>query len=63
MFRHNRRGVPSYLTVCAQIEHFLEYRQIVKEQIEEQLAVYQETLRQNEAEIPVKDSQISAIAS
>ena len=63
MFRHNRRGVPSYLTVCAQIEHFLEYRQIVKEQIEAQLAVYQERMKEIEAEISVKDSPISAIAS
>ncbi|MBW4618367.1 MAG: B12-binding domain-containing radical SAM protein [Cyanosarcina radialis HA8281-LM2] len=40
MYRHNRRGIPSYLGVCAQIEHFLEYRQIVKERIETQLADY-----------------------
>jgi hypothetical protein len=32
--------VSSYLGVCAQIEHFLEYRQIVKEQIEAQLAEF-----------------------
>ena len=38
MFKHNRGGVASYLTVCAQIEHFLEYRQIVKDQIEAQIA-------------------------
>ncbi|MDY6937495.1 MAG: B12-binding domain-containing radical SAM protein [Cyanobacteriota bacterium] len=38
MFKHNRGGVSSYLTVCAQIEHFLEYRQIVKDQIESQIA-------------------------
>ena len=37
MIRHNRGGVPSYLSVCAQIEHFIEYRQIVKDQIEAQL--------------------------
>lgn len=29
-----------YLTVCAHNEHFLEYRQIVREQIEEQLAEF-----------------------
>ncbi|MEM8603863.1 MAG: B12-binding domain-containing radical SAM protein [Cyanobacteria bacterium P01_H01_bin.121] len=40
MYQHNRRGIPSYLTVCAQIEHFLEYRSIVKRQIEAQLAEY-----------------------
>ena len=38
MFKHNRGGVASYLTVCAQIEHFLEYRQIVKDEIESQIA-------------------------
>ncbi len=37
MFRHNPGGVASYLNVCAQIEHFLEYRRIVKEQITLQL--------------------------
>jgi hypothetical protein len=30
----------SYLAVCAQIEHFLEYRQIVKDQIEAQVAEF-----------------------
>lgn len=38
MYRHNPGGVVSYLTVCAQIEHFLEYRQIIKTQIEHHLA-------------------------
>lgn len=38
MYRYNRGGLSSYLSVCAQIEHFLEYRQIVKEQMEAQLA-------------------------
>ncbi|KPQ36168.1 MAG: Fe-S oxidoreductase [Phormidesmis priestleyi Ana] len=38
MYKYNRGGVASYLTVCAQIEHFLEYRQIVKDQIESQIA-------------------------
>lgn len=49
MFIHNRRGVPSYLTVCAQIEHFLEYRQIVKEQIETQLVNYQAQMKKLDA--------------
>ncbi|HEY9611849.1 B12-binding domain-containing radical SAM protein [Allocoleopsis sp.] len=40
MYRHNPGGLSSYLSTCAQIEHFLEYRQIVKEQIEAQLAEY-----------------------
>ena len=38
MYRHNPGGLSSYLSVCAQLEHFLEYRQIVKEQMEAQLA-------------------------
>ena len=32
--------VISYLSVCSQAEHFLEYRLIVREQIESQLAAY-----------------------
>ena len=38
MYRQNPGGVVSYLTVCAQIEHFLEYRQIIKTQIKHHLA-------------------------
>ena len=51
MYRHNRGGVTSYLTVCAQIEHFLEYRQIVKEQIDAQLVDFkiQEQKYQNKS--------------
>jgi radical SAM superfamily enzyme YgiQ (UPF0313 family) len=40
MYRHNPGGVSSYLSTCAQIEHFLDYREIVKEQIESQLAKF-----------------------
>ncbi|WP_334729623.1 hypothetical protein [Nostoc sp.] len=32
----------SYLAVCAQIEHFLEYRQIVRDEIEAQVAEFLE---------------------
>jgi radical SAM superfamily enzyme YgiQ (UPF0313 family) len=42
MFRHNPGGVSSYLAVCAQIEHFVEYREIVREQIEAQVAKFLE---------------------
>jgi len=45
MARHNRGGVGSYLGLCAYIEHFLPYRELVKEQISTQLAVYQERER------------------
>ncbi len=37
MARYNPGGLSSYLSVCAQIEHFLEYRQIVRQEIEEQV--------------------------
>ena len=40
MYRHNPGGLGSYLGVCAQIEHFLEYRQIVRDEIEGHLAEY-----------------------
>lgn len=40
MQRHNPGGVNSYLGVCAQIEHFADYRQIVKREIETQVAAF-----------------------
>jgi radical SAM superfamily enzyme YgiQ (UPF0313 family) len=40
MYRYNRGGLSSYLSVCAQIEHFLEYRQIVRDEIEAQVAEF-----------------------
>jgi radical SAM superfamily enzyme YgiQ (UPF0313 family) len=40
MYRYNPGGISSYLSTCAQIEHFLDYREIVKAQIESQLAEY-----------------------
>jgi radical SAM superfamily enzyme YgiQ (UPF0313 family) len=42
MFRMNRGGIGSYLATCAQAEHFLEYRQLVKEGIAVQLAKLRE---------------------
>ncbi|EXJ13311.1 B12-binding domain-containing radical SAM protein [Imhoffiella purpurea] len=45
MFRHNRRGIGSYLGLCAYIEHFLPYRETVRRQIRDQLAVYRERER------------------
>jgi len=50
MLRHNRGGVGSYLGLCAYIEHFLPYREMVKEQITAQLTVYQERERMLAAE-------------
>jgi radical SAM superfamily enzyme YgiQ (UPF0313 family) len=40
ILRHNPRVWDHYLTICAINEHFLEYRQIVRDQIEHQLALY-----------------------
>jgi hypothetical protein len=36
-----------YLAVCAHNEHFLEYRDIVREQIEDQLAAYRHELERH----------------
>ncbi len=38
MWYYNRGGLSSYLSVCAQIEHFVEYREIVKKEIDLQVA-------------------------
>jgi radical SAM superfamily enzyme YgiQ (UPF0313 family) len=40
ILRHNPRVWDHYLSICAISEHFLEYRVIVKQQLEMQLAVY-----------------------
>jgi radical SAM superfamily enzyme YgiQ (UPF0313 family) len=40
IFRHNPKVWEHYLSVCALYEHFVEYRVIVKNQIEKQLADY-----------------------
>ncbi|MBV5260266.1 DUF4070 domain-containing protein [Synechococcus moorigangaii CMS01] len=50
MIRYNRGGVGSYLTVCAYMDHFLDYRQEVKTEIEKQLAEYQKVYAQTTAE-------------
>ncbi len=39
--------VSAYLTVCGHVEHFVEYRQIVHDQISEQLAAYLEVSEPN----------------
>jgi radical SAM superfamily enzyme YgiQ (UPF0313 family) len=43
ILRHNPKVWEPYIGICALGEHFLEYRQIVKEQIEGQLQVYLQT--------------------
>jgi radical SAM superfamily enzyme YgiQ (UPF0313 family) len=40
IIRHNPGVFESYLTNCAHLEHFIEYRQIVRDQIEAQVAEY-----------------------
>ncbi len=40
ILKHNPAVFEHYLSTCAHNEHFLEYRQIVREQIESQLAEY-----------------------
>ncbi|HEY9692497.1 MAG TPA: B12-binding domain-containing radical SAM protein [Oculatellaceae cyanobacterium] len=37
LYRHHRGGLGRYLSFCSDLEHFMEYRQIVKQQIEAQL--------------------------
>ena len=41
IFRHNPGVWEHYLTMCAHNEHFLEYRQIVRDEIEAQLVEFQ----------------------
>ncbi len=55
MIRHNPGGVSSYLAVCAQIEHFLEYRQIVRDEIEAQVAEFL-AAEAEAAKVPVEAS-------
>jgi radical SAM superfamily enzyme YgiQ (UPF0313 family) len=40
MYQHNRGGLSSYLSTCAQIEHFVEYREIVRREIESQVVEF-----------------------
>ncbi len=66
ILRHNPRVWDHYLSICALGEHFLEYRQVVREQIEAQLAEYlrAEALVAAKATEPVPlDAGLDAIAS
>lgn len=40
ILKHNPGVLDHYLTVCAHVEHFLEFRQIVRDQIESQLTEF-----------------------
>jgi hypothetical protein len=62
MYRHNPGGISSYLSVCAQAEHFIEYREIVKEKIEAQLAAYLAEREQKAGQTP-SDSEASAMVA
>jgi len=62
ILRHNPKWWDNYLSVCAHSEHFLEYRQIVRDEIEAQLAQHlaaQAKLKQAQQ----AESVMSAIAS
>lgn len=48
ILKHNPAVWEHYLTVCAHNEHFLEYRQIVRHEIEVQLAEFQAQEGSNE---------------
>jgi radical SAM superfamily enzyme YgiQ (UPF0313 family) len=52
MLQRNPGGIGPYLSVCAQIEHFVEYRQIVRTQIEAQVAEFLATERQLAKTLP-----------
>ncbi|MBW4658132.1 MAG: B12-binding domain-containing radical SAM protein [Drouetiella hepatica Uher 2000/2452] len=58
MGRYNPGGVAPYLAVCAQIEHFLEYRAIVTREIESQVAEFLAQKAQTEVKTEVKTGAI-----
>ncbi|MBE9207197.1 DUF4070 domain-containing protein [Nostoc sp. LEGE 06077] len=62
LLKRNPAVVDHYIAVCAHNEHFLEYRQIVRDEIESQLAVY---LAQGAEKpyVPVVAEKAEAIAS
>ena len=54
ILKRNPRVTEHYLAACAHNEHFLEYRQIVRDQIESQLAVYLAQGAETPYVLPVK---------
>lgn len=58
---HNPRHADSYLVVCAHSEHFIEYRQIVREQIEAQLVEYLATKAKRQTPL-LEEVKTSAVA-
>jgi radical SAM superfamily enzyme YgiQ (UPF0313 family) len=54
ILKHNPGVWDHYVTVCAHAEHFLEYRQIVRDQIEAQLAEFRTEQAEREAVRPAE---------
>jgi radical SAM superfamily enzyme YgiQ (UPF0313 family) len=62
MFQLNPGGVSSYLAVCAQIEHFLEYRGIVRQEIGAQVVEFLEGEAKLTAAADAAPAEIEALA-
>ncbi len=62
IIKRNPSVAEHYLATCAHVEHFLEYRQIVRDQIESQLAQYlaQEAQRPKLVETPEKQELLAS---
>lgn len=58
ILRENPQFVKGYLVTCAQLEHFLEYRQIVRDEIESQLADVLKSQRQPATTTPSNPSKV-----
>jgi radical SAM superfamily enzyme YgiQ (UPF0313 family) len=58
---HNPAVWEHYLSVCAQNEHFLEYREIVREQIEAQVDEFLANKSQSEVNLPQTQTVISTV--
>lgn len=53
IFRHNRAVFVHYVSVCAHNEHFLEYREIVRDEIAAQLAQFLAERQEDVVKIPI----------
>jgi radical SAM superfamily enzyme YgiQ (UPF0313 family) len=63
ILKHNPKSFDHYLSTCAHIEHFYEYRQIVRDEIEAQLAEYLAQGAEKPYIVPAKVEKTEAIAS
>jgi hypothetical protein len=63
ILRRNPAVWDHYLTVCAHNEHFLEYRQIVRDEIEAQLAEFlaNESQTVYQEPVAVEEKQVQAV--